>query len=52
MTTSEMEFFCFAVKTPKGWIYFQTFCSLLCVYFLLRCGPRTFSLPLSLVELG
>ena len=27
MTTSEMEFFCFAVKTLKGWIYFQTFCN-------------------------
>ena len=36
MTTSEMEFFCFAVKTPKGWIYFQTFYNLLCVSFFTK----------------
>ena len=31
MTTIELSFFCFAVKAPNGWIYFQTFFNLLCV---------------------
>ena len=50
MTNSEIIFFSFAVKTPNAWIYFQTFRNFLCVSFY-RCGPRTFSLPVSLVEL-
>ena len=31
MTTSEMEYLFFAVKTPNEWIYFQMFCNFLCV---------------------
>ena len=42
MTTSEMEFFCFAVKTPKGWIYFQTFCNLLYVSFFTKVRSSDF----------
>ena len=52
LTSIELGIYCFACEPLNWWIYFLTFCSLVCMFINIKVLPQAFSLPSSLLKLG